>query len=65
MGVIEAKLLNKIPCRIARISFSGEIAFEIYVPSDYAEDMMNMIWKEAQLFDGCLYGLRGIRSFTY
>ena len=60
MGVIQTHLLKKIPCRIARISFSGEMAFEIYVPSDYAISMMDMIWKEAKLLGGCLYGLEAL-----
>ncbi|MGI9310118.1 MAG: sarcosine oxidase subunit alpha, partial [bacterium] len=32
MGVIETTLVGEIPCRIARISFSGEMAFEVYTP---------------------------------
>jgi len=57
MGVIKTTLHSGIPCRIARISFSGELAFEVYVPSDYANGMMDLLWKEAQSAEGCLYGL--------
>jgi sarcosine oxidase subunit alpha len=60
MGVIETKLQSGILCRIARISFSGEMAFEIYTVSDYAVPMMDMLWKEAQAVDGCLYGLEAL-----
>tara|TARA_B100000686_G_C16802712_1_gene987329 strand:+ start:3792 stop:6770 length:2979 start_codon:yes stop_codon:yes gene_type:complete len=60
MGVIETRLKNQIPCRIARISFSGEMAYEIYVPSDYAVPMMDMIWDEAEAVEGCLYGLEAL-----
>ena len=60
MGVIQTTLHSKITCRIARISFSGEMAFEIYVPSDYATTMMDMLWKEAKAVDGCLYGLEAL-----
>jgi heterotetrameric sarcosine oxidase alpha subunit len=60
MGVIETTLKGGIPCRIARISFSGELAFEAYVPSDYASALMDMLWTEAQKFDGCLYGLEAL-----
>ena len=60
MGVVETFLTNNIPCRIARISFSGEMAFEVYVPSEYGVEMTDMIWKKAQLFDGCLYGLEAL-----
>ncbi len=60
MGVIETTLKGGIPCRIARISFSGEMAYEAYVPSDYAPAMMDLLWPEAQKYDGCLYGLEAL-----
>ncbi|MCP4335112.1 MAG: sarcosine oxidase subunit alpha family protein [Gammaproteobacteria bacterium] len=60
MGVIETTLKGGIPCRIARISFSGELAFEAYVPSDYAPAMMDLLWPEAQKHNGCLYGLEAL-----
>ncbi|MEM7172084.1 MAG: sarcosine oxidase subunit alpha family protein [Pseudomonadota bacterium] len=60
MGVIETTLKNGAPCRIARISFSGELAYEVYTPSGFAEDMMDQLWKAARLMDGCLYGLEAL-----
>ena len=33
MGVTQTTLKNGVPCRIARISFSGEMAYEMYVES--------------------------------
>ncbi|MFT5112589.1 MAG: heterotetrameric sarcosine oxidase alpha subunit [Parasphingorhabdus sp.] len=60
MGVIETTLKGDIPCRIARISFSGEMAFEVYVPSDYSSALMDMLWQEAEQHDGCLYGLEAL-----
>ena len=60
MGVIETRLKNGVPCRIARISFSGEMAYEMYVGSDYAESMMDLLWESAQTFDGCLYGTEAL-----
>lgn len=60
MGVIETTMKGGIPCRIARISFSGERAFEVYVPSDYAPAMMDMLWGAAEPLEGCLYGLEAL-----
>ena len=60
MGVIETTLKGGIPCRIARISFSGELAYEAYVASDYAPAMMDLLWPEAQKHNGCLYGLEAL-----
>jgi sarcosine oxidase subunit alpha len=56
MGVIETTLEGAIPCRIARISFSGELAYEAYVPSDYAVALMDRLWAAAEPLGGCLYG---------
>ncbi len=60
MGVLETTMKGGIPCRIARISFSGERAYEVYVPSDYAEAMMDLLWGSAEPRDGCLYGLEAL-----
>ncbi len=60
MGVIETELANGIACRIARISFSGELAYEVYVPSDFGPAMMDLLWAAAQPLDGCLYGLEAL-----
>ena len=60
MGVVEAELLGDMPCRIARISFSGERAYEVYVPSDYGNAMIAALWAVAQPLGGCLYGLEAL-----
>ncbi|MEM7193882.1 MAG: sarcosine oxidase subunit alpha family protein [Pseudomonadota bacterium] len=60
MGVIETTLKGGIPCRIARISFSGEMAYEVYAPSDYCNEMMDILWASAEAKDGCLYGLEAL-----
>ena len=57
MGVREMTLKGEIPVRIARISFSGEMAYEAYCPADYAPAMMDRLWSAAQESQGCLYGL--------
>ncbi|MXZ81786.1 MAG: sarcosine oxidase subunit alpha family protein [Gammaproteobacteria bacterium] len=60
MGVVETSFKGGIPCRIARISFSGEMAYEAYVPSDFAVSMMDMLWDETKSAGGCLYGLEAL-----
>ena len=60
MGFVSTKLKGGIPCRIARISFSGELGYEIYILSDYATTMMDILWDNTQKFDGCLYGLEAL-----
>ena len=60
MGVLETTLKGEVPCRIARISFSGERAFEVYVPSDFGPDIMDALWESARSMNGCLYGLEAL-----
>ena len=60
MGLIQTKLKNGISCRIVRISFSGEMAFEVYIPADYAETMMDILWENTKNHNGCLYGLEAL-----
>ncbi|MCY4150144.1 MAG: sarcosine oxidase subunit alpha family protein [Gammaproteobacteria bacterium] len=60
MGVMQTLMKGGMPSRIARISFSGELAYEVYVPSDYGESMMNLLWERAKAAGGCLYGLEAL-----
>ena len=60
MGVVETNMREGIPARIARISFSGERAFEVYVPSDFGPAVMQRLWDAARPMDGCLYGLEAL-----
>ena len=60
LGFISTELKGGIPCRIARISFSGELGYEVYTFSDYAHSVMDLLWNSAKKFDGCLYGLEAL-----
>jgi sarcosine oxidase subunit alpha len=51
MGVREA-LIGDVPVRVFRISFSGELAYEIYAPADYGA----AVW-EALLLAGAAHGV--------
>lgn len=60
MGVLETYLIGEIPCRIARISFSGELAYEVYVPADYGPAMMDILSLQVDSLGGCHYGLEAL-----
>ena len=60
MGVVSTRLQGGINCLIARISFSGELAFEIYVPAGYGEAMSELLWSASRSKGGCLYGLEAL-----
>ena len=57
MGVRSGRLRGgEIDCLIARLSFSGELAYEIYVESDHAPALMDALWDGARAMGGVLYG---------
>ena len=56
MGVIKTRLQDGSACLIARISFSGELAYEIYLPAGRAPAAMDALWQAARDRGGCLYG---------
>lgn len=60
MGVKSTRLKGGIDCWIARISFSGELAYEIYVGAGHGDEMMDLLWGVAEPMDGCLYGLESL-----
>jgi heterotetrameric sarcosine oxidase alpha subunit len=59
MGVREGRF-NGVPCRIARISFSGELAYEVYVPADYGAALWRALLDGAKARGGGAYGLEAL-----
>ena len=45
-----------VEARLFRVSFSGELGFEVNIPADYGRAIWEAIWQEARRFDGCAYG---------
>jgi sarcosine oxidase subunit alpha len=60
MGVARVTLAGGVKGLSARISFSGELAYELYVPADHGEAMMEVLWPVARGLGGCLYGLEAL-----
>ena len=61
MGVRSAQLQGgEVNCWLARLSFSGELAYEIYVESDHAPTLMDALWDGAKRLDGVLYGTEAL-----
>ncbi len=44
------------PIRLFRVSFTGELGFEINMPPDRAPELMQMIWAEGQKHGADMYG---------
>ncbi|MBV8566415.1 MAG: sarcosine oxidase subunit alpha family protein, partial [Methylobacteriaceae bacterium] len=45
-----------VPTRLFRVSFTGELGFEVNVPADYGLAVWEAIWTEARRFDAVAYG---------
>ncbi len=55
MAVREGRVCG-VEARLFRVSFTGELGFEVNVPSDYGRAVWEAIWQQAQNFDACAYG---------
>jgi sarcosine oxidase subunit alpha len=55
MSVREGTILG-VPTRLFRMSFTGELGFEVNVPADYGQPVWEALWAEARKYDACVYG---------
>jgi sarcosine oxidase subunit alpha len=55
MSVAECSVMG-VPARLFRMSFTGELGFEVNVPADYGPAVWKAIWERAQAMGACLYG---------
>ena len=60
MGAIETKVLGGVKARIFRLSFSGELGFEIAVPADKGEALARELLKIGAEWDATFYGLEAL-----
>ena len=60
MACGEITLCNGIPARLFRISFSGELAYEIAVPSRYGDALIRMLMEAGEEFDIVPYGTEAL-----
>ena len=55
MSVREARVCG-VPARLMRVSFTGELGYEINVPSHFGRAVWESAWREVQKHGGCAYG---------
>ena len=60
MACSELTICSGTPARLFRISFSGEIAYEIAVPAKYGNSMMGALMTAGQEFDAVPYGTEAL-----
>ncbi len=60
MACAELTVCGGVPARLFRISFSGELAYEIAVPARYGNAMMDVLMQAGAEFDAIPYGLEAL-----
>jgi sarcosine oxidase subunit alpha len=55
MGVQQGSICG-VECRLFRVSFTGELGFEINVPADYGRAVWEELFPIIEQFGGCAYG---------
>ncbi len=55
MTVRETRI-SGVPARLMRVSFTGELGYEINVPSHFGRAFWEAAWREVQKHGGCVYG---------
>jgi sarcosine oxidase subunit alpha len=60
MACGEVTVCNGTPARLFRISFSGELAYEVAVPARYGNAMMDVLMQAGQEFDAVPYGTEAL-----
>lgn len=53
---VRAGTIGGVPTRLFRVSFTGELGFEVNVPADFGRAAWEMIWAEARKHDAVAYG---------
>jgi len=52
--------LDGVPLRVLRASFSGELGYEINLPSDDVAPLLERLWSHAGAFDAVPYGIEAL-----
>ena len=60
MACAETTVCGGTPARLFRISFSGELAFEIAVPARYGDAMITKLMEAGEEFDATPYGTEAL-----
>lgn len=55
MSIADARICG-VPMRLMRVSFTGELGFEVNVPSGYGRQVWEAIWERGRAFDMVPYG---------
>jgi len=57
---LRASSLDGVPLKVLRASFSGELGYEVNLPSDHVESLFERLWSRAAGFGAVLYGIEAL-----
>ena len=57
---LRAGVLDGVPLRVLRASFSGELGYEVNLPAQHLESLLDRLWGLAAGFDAVLYGIEAL-----
>jgi sarcosine oxidase subunit alpha len=57
---LRASALDGLPLRVLRASFSGELGYEINLPADAVQSLLERLWALAGDFSAVLYGIEAL-----
>ena len=60
MACAEITICDGIPARLFRISFSGELAYEVAVPARYGDSLIRVLMAAGQEYDAVAYGTEAL-----
>lgn len=61
-GINQALEIGYAPCRATRVSYVGELGWELYIPVDMARHAFEQIWQHGQSYDLKLAGMHALDS---
>jgi sarcosine oxidase subunit alpha len=57
---MQESTFNGVALRVLRASFSGELGYEINIPSDHVGTLLSHLWQRAADFSGVPYGIEAL-----
>jgi len=58
---MRTSLLDGVPLRVLRASFSGELGYEVNLPADHAAWLFTRLWERAAEVGAALYGIEALQ----
>ena len=58
---LRESVLDEVPLRVLRASFSGELGYEINLPADAAEVLLTRLWERSDEIGAVLYGIEALQ----